>query len=91
MKIEVTSTTTNHIQGTSPKSGKSYSFHTQQAYVHGLTENPYPDAFEIVLDRDRDGKPYPKGMYQVDPKASFKVFGGRLNFNPVLKPLPESK
>lgn len=80
-KIEIKSTETKLVQGTSQKSGKAYSFHTQQAYAH-VEGKAYPVEFRITLD---NGAPsFSVGAYTIAPSSFYVDKFGNLSISPKL-------
>jgi hypothetical protein len=74
IKVEVKHQVTEHVTGTSNRTGKPYSFHRQVAYAH-LVGEEYPVKFELT--HDSPGAAYQPGFYTLDPSSIFvDRFGG---------------
>jgi len=80
-KVEVKSTELKLVQGTSQKSGKPYSFQTQQAYAH-LDGKPYPVEFQLTVDNGSSA--YAPGFYTLAPSAFYVDKYGKLGLSPKL-------
>lgn len=85
MKIEITDGNATTLSGVSKRTGNDYELHLQKAYLH-VSGGKYPESFEVMLPRDRQGKPYAIGMYEVNAD-SFEIRDSRLVFNNYLVPI----
>lgn len=80
-KIEIKSTELKLVQGTSQKSGKAYSFHTQQAYAH-VEGKAYPVEFRLTIDNGSSA--FPVGNYTIAPSSFYVDKFGNLSISPKL-------
>jgi len=80
-KIEIKSPELKLVQGTSQKSGKAYSFHTQQAYAH-VEGKPYPVEFRITIENGHSG--HAVGSYTIAPSSFYVDKFGNLSISPKL-------
>jgi len=80
-KIEIKSTELKLIQGTSQKSGKAYSFHTQQAYAH-VEGKAYPVEFKLTIDNGASA--FATGLYTIAPSSFYVDKFGNLSISPKL-------
>jgi hypothetical protein len=81
MRLEVKSEELKLVSGKSQRSGKDYSFHTQQAYAH-LTGKPYP--VEVKLTIDAGNSAYKQGFYDLAPESFYVDKFGNLGLSPKL-------
>lgn len=92
LKLIIHSKDTDLVAGTSPKTGKAYSFRTQKAYLQSPLE-PYPK--EIQLTLNDNALPSDPGIYDLDVENSvYADRNGRIAIRPVLniaskQPLPK--
>jgi len=80
-KIEIKSTELKLIQGTSQKTGKAYSFQTQQAYAH-LEGKAYPVEFQLTVENGSSA--YAPGIYHLAPSSFYVDRNGNLSLTPKL-------
>jgi len=81
LKLEVKSQELKLVQGVSKRSGKEYSFHTQQAYAH-VAGKSYP--VECTLTIDKGESAYALGMYTLAPDSYYVDKYGNLGLSPKL-------
>ena len=66
-QIEITSDEYRTIQG------KNGAFHKQECYLHSIGEDgkvkKYPEKASIFITENGFPKPYPVGMYDIDPAS----------------------
>lgn len=78
------------------KAGKPARFYVQPAYAHTVDREgntpPYPEKFELMLDKDEHGNPltYAPGDYQLHPSSVYVDRNGRLAVSARLAPLKAS-
>lgn len=80
--IEITEPHARAISGISKKSGESYSFGVQVAYLH--SGDHYPTKFEIVVDSGK--QPYAVGFYDLANDSVYINRLGKLDVTPKLIP-----
>lgn len=80
-KIEIKSTELKLVQGDSKRTGKAYSFHTQQAYAH-IEGKAYPVEFRLTIDNGASA--YAPGNYALAPSAFYVDKFGNLSVSPKL-------
>lgn len=80
-KIEIKSTELKLVQGTSQRSGKAYSFHTQQAYAH-VEGKAYPVEFKLSIDNGASA--HAPGTYTLSPSSFYVDKFGNLAVSPKL-------
>lgn len=80
-KVEIKSPELKLVQGTSQKTGKAYSFHTQAAYAH-VEGKAYPVEFRLTLDNGSSA--FPVGSYTISPSSFYVDKYGNLALNPKL-------
>lgn len=73
IKVEVATTMVDSKNGTSAKTGKSYSIREQEAwaYFHARDGKPNPHPTKIKLTLDDDQQPYALGNYVLDPASLY--------------------
>lgn len=82
--IEITSSETENVSGTSNRTGKPYSFKKQTAYLHVFGQD-YPDKTELILDDAQVA--YAPGHYHLDGESIYVDRNGRLALTPKLVPV----
>lgn len=81
MRIEVKSEELKLVSGKSQRSGKEYSFHTQQAYAH-ITGKPYPVEMKLTIDKGCSA--FPIGNYTLREDSFYIDKYGNLTLSPKL-------
>lgn len=81
MKIEIRNESLKLVSGKSARSGKDYSFHTQQAYAH-IEGKPYP--VEMKLTVDAGNSAYKIGFYNLGGDSFYVDKYGNLVLSPKL-------
>ena len=81
-KVEIKSTELKLVQGTSNKTGKPYSFQTQQAYAH-VQGKPYPVEFRLTVDNGVSA--HAPGFYTIASASFYVDKFGNLSLSPKLE------
>jgi len=82
MRLEIKSMELKLVQGKSQRSGKDYSFHTQQAYAH-LAGKPYPVECRVNVDAGQSA--FALGFYTLKPESFYVDKFGNLGLSPKLE------
>lgn len=97
IKAIVHSAEVRHQQGNAKASGKPYSLYFQTAYIHTMDRqgnpNPYPEKFEVILEKDAVGNPivHQPGEYLLHPSSVYVGRFGSLEISPRLAPVKQAK
>ena len=90
IKVTVSSSDLNHVQGIAKATGKQYSFYKQSVYFHTLDKsgnaNPYPEKGEVLVEKDAVGQgvAYAPGEYILHPASLYLDRNGNLAVAPRL-------
>lgn len=89
IRIEIRSKSGRHIQGTSKRTGKDYSFWAQPAWAFTHDRdgkpNPYPQQFDVVVDSEANL--HEPGAYTLAPNSIWIDRNGALTLTPRLVPV----
>ena len=89
-KVIITSTEVRHQSGNSKTTGKPYAMSFQTGWIQTFsrdgTPNPYPEKFEIILEKDKDGAAlfHATGEYVLHPSSIYLDRQGNLAVAPRL-------
>lgn len=90
IKITITSDKTHTPPGTSPKTGKPYTFRLQTGYLHEVDDegvvSEIPAKFEFFVPDNR--APYARGNYTLADSAVRLDYNGKLETRMNLVPVP---
>lgn len=93
IKVTVHSADVRSYSGNAKATGKPFTLHFQTVFGHFIDKNgnpsPYPEKFEIIVERDERGnaQPYAPGEYQLHPSSLYLDRRGDLAVAPRLIPL----
>ena len=90
IQVSVTSTEVRNQRGIAKASGKNYDINFQTVWFHTHdkqgNKNPYPEKFEIILEKDAQGAAlfWPIGEYTLAPSSLYIDRSGNLAVAPRL-------